>query len=189
MTFPELQELNTPRLTLRKLTLADAPLYFQRIASRPEVAQYMLWEPHRSLAETENMIQTVLDRYKSGFCYRWCIALAEDNSPIGAIDLLRFNKAEQTCSFAYMLGSDFWGRGYGTEVLRTVLEFAFEKIQMSTVTADHMAANPASGAVMRKAGMSFCRIVPRKYEKNGQKMDAWDYSITQDQWKYQNQCL
>lgn len=189
MTFPELQELNTPRLTLRKLTLADAPLYFQRIASRPEVAQHMLWEPHRNLAETEDMIRTVLDRYETNVCYRWCIALAEDNTPIGAIELLRFNKAEQTCSFAYMLGSDFWGRGYGTETLQAVLEFAFEKMQIVSVTADHMAANPASGAVMRKAGMSFEQIMPQKYEKNGQKMDAWEYSISQEQWKQQNQFM
>lgn len=185
MNFPELQELNTPRLILRKLTMADAPLYFQRIGSRPEVAQYMLWETHKHLSETESVITHVLSRYASGRCYRWCIALAEDNSPIGAIELLRFVEEEDSCSFAYMLGSDYWGMGYGTEALRKVLDFAFAVMHLQSVTADHIAANPASGAVMRKAGMTFCRHIPGKYEKQGKKLDACEYRITRQQWNRQ----
>lgn len=182
MHFPELQQLHTPRLLLRKLTMADAPLYYSRIASRTEVTRYMLWQTHTQLSETEAVIDQVLNRYASGRCYRWCIALSEDNSPIGAIELLRFDEETEACSFAYMIGSDFWGMGYGTEALEAVLRFAFEAMQIRLVTADHMSANPASGAVMRKAGMAFCRIIPEKYEKDGQKMDAWEYRITRDQW-------
>lgn len=185
MNFPELQQLNTPRLILRKLTMADAPLYFQRIASPPEVSRFMLWEPHSSLADTEAVIQQVLRRYDSGRCYRWCIALAADNSPIGAIELLRFDEAEESCSFAYMLGSDYWSMGYGTEALRKVLDFAFAVMQLQSVTADHMAGNPASGAVMQKAGMTFCRHIPEKYEKHGRKLDACEYRITRQQWNRQ----
>lgn len=182
MQFPELQQLHTPRLLLRKLTMADAPLYYSRIASRPEVSRYMLWNPHTQLSETEAVIKQVLNRYASGRCYRWCIALAEDNSPIGAIELLRFDEEAESCSFAYMIGSDFWGMGYGTEALKAVLRFAFETMHIQSVTADHMSANPASGAVMRKAGMTFYHTIPEKYEKNGQKMNAWEYRITREQW-------
>lgn len=182
MHFPELQQLHTPRLLLRKLTMADAPLYYSRIASQPEVTRYMLWDPHAQLSETEAVIGQVLSRYASGQCYRWCIALAEDNTPIGAIELLRFDEGTESCSFAYMIGSDFWGMGYGTEALKAALGFAFETMQIQSVTADHMSANPASGAVMRKAGMTFCRVIPEKYEKNGLKIDAWEYCITREQW-------
>ena len=182
MNVPELQELNTPRLRLRKLTLADAPLYFQRIASLPEVSRYMLWEPHRQLSDTEAMIRQVLDRYASGRCYRWCIALSADDSPIGAIELLRFDEKAGSCSFAYMIGADYWGMGYAAEALQAALCFAFEAMDIHTITADHMAENPASGTVMRKVGMSFCRNIPAKYEKHGRLMDACEYSITCRQW-------
>ena len=186
MNFPELQQLHTPRLLLRKLTMTDAPLYYSRITSHADVARYMLWDTHTRLSETEAVIEQVLNRYTSGRCYRWCIALAEDNSPIGAVELLRFDDKNETCSFAYMIGSDFWGMGYGTEALEAALRFAFEVMQVRSVTADHMAGNPASGAVMRKAGMAFCRVLPGKYEKNGRKMDAWEYCITREQWNCRN---
>lgn len=185
MKFPELKELNTSRLRLRKLTMADAPLYYQHIASRPEVTRYMLWEVHKDISETETLIRNVLSRYKTGGFYRWCIALREDNSPIGVIELLRFEEDTGSCSFAYMIGPDFWGMGYGTEALRAALDFGFEAMELQSVTADHMAENPASGAVMGKAGMTFCRRLPKKYEKHGLKMDACEYSITREQWERQ----
>ena len=46
-----------------------------------------------------------------------------------------------------------------------------------------MAANPASGAVMRKAGMVFVRTEEGKYEKNGTGYDAHVYRITREMWK------
>ena len=182
MIFSELRELHTPRLVLRRFRMEDAPLYFQNVTSRPEVTRYMLWETHRQLSETEAVIQTVLDRYASGSSYRWCIALAENDIPIGAIELLRFDEEKEGCSFAYMIGCDHWGKGYGTEALQEVLKFAFEDMALQAVTADHMAANPASGQVMQKAGMTFFRDLPGKYVKNGQPMDAREYRITREDW-------
>ena len=182
MLFPEFQELKTDRLILRRLSIADAPLYYSRIGSRPEVSRYMLWEPHSQLAETEALIRNLQTRYASGRCYRWCIALAEDDSPLGVIELLRFDEERESCSFAYMIGSDYWGSGYGTEALQAALDFAFSSMQVQAVIADHMAANPASGRVMQKAGMTFFRDLPGKYEKNGQSMDAREYRITRSQW-------
>ena len=49
-----------------------------------------------------------------------------------------------------------------------------------------MAANPASGAVMRKAGMTYVRTDEEKYVKNGQSYDAPVYRITAQQWKKRN---
>ncbi len=189
MHFPELQELKTPRLILRKFRVEDAPLYLQRVTSRPEVTRYMLWEPHNCLEQTVEVLAKIQDRYTSIRCYRWCIALAEDHSPIGSIELLRFDEKDESCSFAYMIGADFWDMGFGTEALQAALCFAFDVMEVQTVIADHMAANPASGSVMRKAGMSFCRNIPQKYEKYGQKMDACEYRITREQWKNQKQHL
>lgn len=182
MIYAKLREMPTPRLILRKFCPEDVSLYFQRVTSRPEVTRYMLWDTHQTISDTEKILQSVLQRYTSGSCYRWCIALAEDKSPIGAIELLRFDAENHTCSFAYMIGSDYWGMGYGTEALCAALKFAFEDMKILTVTADHMAANPASGKVMQKAGMRFCRMLPGKYQKNGQPMDACEYSITREEW-------
>ena len=182
MKFPEIAELHTEDLILRKVRREDAPRYFERIGSRENVTRYMLFESHQDIRESVASVEKVLRRYQAGRCYRWAIALAEDNSIIGIIELLRFDEETGTCSFAYMIGDEFWGKGYGTQALKAALGFAFEEMGISTVEADHMAANPASGAVMRKAGMTYVRTDAGKYEKNGTVHDAHVYRITKEQW-------
>ncbi len=174
--------VTTPRLILRKLEERDIPDYFERIGSSPNVTRFMLWEPHKDISESEASIRKALARYAEGSCCRWGIALREDDRIIGVIELLRFNEADSSCSFAYMLGEDYWGKGYGTEALRAAFGYAFGVLKIDTITADHMADNPASGAVMRKAGMVYVRTIPRKYEKKGIWHDAAEYRITREQW-------
>lgn len=182
MTFPDIPTLKTPRLLLRKLTPEDAPDYFRHLFGSQAVSQYMLWAPHKELSESVASIQKVLRRYEEGRCYRWGIVLAETGSLVGIVELLRFDEEVQSCSFAYMLGEDFWGRGYGTEALTAAFDFAFLWMGVHSITADHFAENPASGRVMEKVGMQKTGIYPGKYVKNGISHDAIEYRITKEEW-------
>lgn len=177
MIFPEFHELKTERLVLRKLSMEDVPLFYERLGGSEKVTEYMLWEPHKDISQSAASIQNALRRYDQGKFYRWAISRKENSEIIGIIDLLRFDEESSTCSFAYMLGEAFWNRGYSTEALKAVLNFASVEMQISSVIADHMSGNPASGAVMRKAGMQHIRTIPGKYEKHGNWMDAEEYRI------------
>lgn len=183
MEFAAFRELKTQRLVLRRLVPEDAAAYFARLTSCETVTRHMLWQSHRDISEATDSIQKVLRRYEEGRCYRWAIARKEDDSLIGIIDLLSFDEDQNSCSFAYMLGEDYWGQGYGTEALQEVFTFAFAEMQIGTILADHFTDNPASGAVMRKAGMHCTGILPKKYEKDGIWHDAAQYCITKEGWK------
>ena len=183
MKFAPLHDIKTERLILRKMRLADAKDYYERLSSREAVTRYMLFNPHADFSESVESVQKVLQRYKTGRCYRWAIALQEDDSLIGIVELLRFDEEQNTCSFAYMIGDDFWGNGYGTETLKATFSFAFGEMELAAVEADHMAANPASGRAMQKAGMSYVRTEKGKYQKNGVTYDAPVYRITAEDWK------
>lgn len=178
MEFVEMRELTTQRLTLRRLGLEDVYDYYERIASDGDVTKYMLFDPHQDIGESLESIQKTLDRYDEGRCYRWGIALKEDDTLIGVIELLRFDESEESCSFAYMLAKAWWDQGYATEAVREVFRFAFGELGVKKIAADHMAPNAASGAVMRKAGMVQVGVIPGKYEKHGQVHDAVLYEIT-----------
>jgi len=182
MVFPEITKIETPRLVLRKLRPQDVQTYYDRLGRSEAVRKYMLRQPHMDLAESEASIHTALRRYEEGRCYRWGVALRSDDSIIGVIELLRFDEKANSCSFAYMLAEEFWGQGYGTEVLTAALDFAFREMKVSAVEADHMAENSASGAVMRKAGMVWQRTESGKYEKNGVIHDAPVYRITAEEY-------
>lgn len=186
MNYAPFRPLVTERLCLRKLESRDAPLFFARLGSSEAVTKHMLWLPHRHISESEESIRRALERYSTGRFYRWAITRREEDAILGMIDLLRFDEEAGTCSFAYMLGEEFWGKGYGTEVLKAVLDFAFRDMELEAVAADHFAENPASGAVMRKAGMRYTHTIPGLYEKNGIRHDAPQYRITRQEWIIQN---
>ena len=180
MKYAAFRELHTDRLVLRKMAESDLKHYFHRLAGSEAVTRYMLFQPHDNIADSEVSIQKWLARYEAGPCYHWVISLKETRELIGIIDLLRIDERTESASFAYMLGQDFWGRGYGTEALKAVFDFAFQDMELRSIEADHMAENVGSGRVMQKAGMVCQGIHPAKYEKNGTFHDAVLYRITRE---------
>ena len=176
------EELNTARLRLRQVRLEDADRFFS-FAGSETVTKYMFWKPHKDVSESVSSIEKTLSRYAQGNCWRWGIALRETDELVGIIDLLGIKENEGSCTFAYMIAEEFWGRGFATEVLSAVLEFAFDRLELETVWAEHFGPNGASGAVMRKAGMKYAGTEPGKYEKNGEVFDVPQYRITRKDWK------
>ena len=177
MRYADFQTLETPRLTLRKLRMEDIYEYYERLYGDGDVCQYMLFDPHQDIGESLASLEKALSRYDSGRFYRWAIALKEDDSLIGNIELLRFDEAENTCSFAYMLGCQYWNQGYATEALKAAIDFAFTQMGITKIRVDHMSGNGASGAVMRKAGMTHVGTEQGKYTKHGITRDAEIYEI------------
>ena len=187
MQYAQFREIETEQLVLRKLRLSDAQVYYERIGSSDAVTRFMLWNPHRELSESAASIEKALRRYEAGRCYRWGAALKTDDSIIGVIELLRFDEERSTCSFAYMIAEEYWGKGFGTQMLKAALSFAFDSLKLEAVEADHMAGNEASGAVMRKAGMVYVGTEKGKYIKNGIRYDAPQYRIDREMWQNFNQ--
>lgn len=176
------REWNTSRLQLRRLSMEDLPLYYEKLAGSETVTRYMLWQPHHCIAESETSIQKALQRLEAGTSFRWAITTRSNGQLIGIIDLIPRDPELGICSFAYMLCENSWNQGYGTEALKAIIDFAFRECGVEIIEADHFADNFASGAVMRKVGMVYQHILPGKYEKNGQLFDACLYRIFRDDW-------
>ena len=178
----QFEELNTAQLHLRKVRREDATQFF-RFAGSEAVTRYMFWKPHADINESRSSIEKTLSRYAQGSCWRWGIALKETDELVGIIDLLGIDEATKSCTFAYMIAEEFWGRGFATEALSAVLGFAFVRLELEAVWAEHFGPNGASGAVMRKVGMKYTGTEPGKYEKNGISYDVPQYRITREGWK------
>jgi ribosomal-protein-alanine N-acetyltransferase len=76
------------------------------------------------------------------------------------------------------------GKGYATEAFKRVIKFLFEEVEVETIYAEHLEANPASGRVMEKCGLTYegtlrGRILDKISKKNE---DIKSYSITREEY-------
>lgn len=80
---------------------------------------------------------------------------AETQSVIGWVGIGKPSHPEYgDLDFGYALRHDHWGRGYMTEVVTGLLDFAFASLDGSVVYAECETANTGSYRVMEKAGMT-----------------------------------
>jgi [ribosomal protein S5]-alanine N-acetyltransferase len=152
--------IETERLVLRPPRVDDAEAIFNSYATDEEVTRYLVWKPHTSIAETKEFLSRVAAFLEDGSRLTWALTLHDDDTLRGMIELRpQGHKAD----VGYVLARPFWGRGYVTEALRAVLDYAFQNPGMYRVWAVCDAENVASARVMEKAGMSFEGIL-RRYQ-------------------------
>ena len=95
--------------------------------------------------------------------------------------ITRFETGHHHAEVGYWLRHDRWGTGIVTEATAALSKWAFRELGLNRVFARHMAANPASGAVMRKTGMTLEGTLRQHYEKNGAMHDFHIYGILREE--------
>lgn len=133
----------TKRLVMRAFVPEDWRA-LQRIGSQPEVARmmgsiYLPWHPHQ-IKEWMHKAQFI---GKPGF--RCGIFL--EQVMIGFIGI-----GGDPVEIGYAIDPQYKGRGFATEAVAGMLKYAFQRLQLEQVHANHFTDNPASGVVLRKLG-------------------------------------
>lgn len=77
----------------------------------------------------------------------------EDMRPIGNTGLTNIDEDHGTCYFGIVIGErDAWGRGYGTETTRLMLQYAIDVLGFQNVTLTVHADNPRGIRAYERAG-------------------------------------
>ena len=146
--------LQASRLILRPHQWADA-VELQRLGNNKAIADNLLSLPHPfDLEMAQTRLRSQHQRYELGQGFTFVIIRRQDQATLGEIGLT-LNHENKWGRLGYWLGRAYWGQGYGTEVVQTLIRFSFEVLELNRVQADHFVRNPASGKVMQKAGMSY----------------------------------
>ena len=127
---------------------------------------------HDVTARAKEIVKKWLDDYEKDYTFRWIVTLKEDGTPIGMIDVMSVNLAEEKAEIGYCYGQKWWGNGYATEALKKVLEYVSEEIEY--LYARHERSNPASGRAMQKAGMEFAGTL-KLYSKTKESREDTDF--------------
>jgi ribosomal-protein-alanine N-acetyltransferase len=175
--------LDGPRITLREL-VPDDWAAVHGWASRPEVCRYQVWGPNtadETRAHVERVLRAAGEQPRTE--YTLAAELRDTGEVVGSGSLFLRGARSRTGEIAYVLHTDHWGRGLGTELARLLLRWGFEQHRLHRVFATCDPRNTASAGVLRKVGMTHeGRLRHTLLIRDGWR-DSDVYALLEDEWR------
>lgn len=171
---------HTQRLTLRELIESDAPAY-QRYFVNYEVIRHLAasvpwpYPPDGVLS----YIRSDILPHQGKDRWVWAITLRDHPEElIGAIELLR--EATPT-NRGFWLGETFWGKGYMTEAVQPITDYAFEALGFESLIFGNAVGNQRSARIKEKSSARYLRTDPARYVDPALSQREL-YELTKDTW-------
>jgi RimJ/RimL family protein N-acetyltransferase len=173
--------LPTARLLLRPFVASDAPAV-QRLVSAAAVAATTASIPHPYPdGAAAAWIALRPEQHHVGVSTDWAITTSADGV-VGGIGL-HFSPPQLHAELGYWIGTPWWGRGYATEAANAVVRHGLRTLGLKRIHAHHMAGNPASGAVLRKAGMKWEGRLRAHFQRDGRFHDMELWGVVDDEFE------
>ena len=147
-----MQILETPRLTLRYMTIRDADALIPVLGDR-EVMRYSIIGVHDRRKIRQFIEQRLLSYLECGFGLYGSID-KENNKLIGYCGFfIQTIEQQKEVELGYRLAKEYWGRGLATEAAQAVLKYGRERFNFQRFVCLIDPENTRSIRVAKKLGM------------------------------------
>jgi [ribosomal protein S5]-alanine N-acetyltransferase len=171
--FPKLE---TKRLLLMEFVKNDSEELF-KMRTDERVLKYLDRDPHKSVTESELMIEGMIKTYNSKEGINWIIRNKETVNVIGYIGYWRMRKEDIRAEIGYAMKPEYWGNGYMQEALNKVIEFGFNEFCLHSIEANVNPDNASSIKLLEKFGFKKEAYFKEDYFYNGKFCDSVIYSL------------
>jgi aminoglycoside 6'-N-acetyltransferase len=175
-------KIETTRLLVRRFQDSDLA-YFYEYRNDPEVARYQGWD---SLGEAraQAMIQHQM-RSEPGVPGQWfqfALEVKETGQLVGDCGLCVLVHDARQAQLGITLARPYQGRGFATEAVSAVLDYAFINLDLHRVMATVDAENTRSAALMERVGMRREGHFLKNAWFKGHWADEYLYAVLQAEW-------
>ena len=160
--MPNVPTIQTERLILRELIETDAPSYEKYFADY-EVIRHLTNSVPWPYPEggALSFIQSGVMPQQGISKWVWAITLKDDpDNLIGAVELLAIASPSNR---GFWLGQPFWGKGYMTEAVFSINNYAFEHLGFERLIFANAVSNKRSARIKEKTGARFIGVEPVQY--------------------------
>ena len=107
----------------------------------------------------------------------------DDDRLLGDIDLYIYTWTGRDAFVGLGIGErEFWGRGYGTDVMKVILRYAFTEVNLNRVSLTVFEYNPRAVRSYEKAGFRHEGRMRQVLNKEGKRWDILTMGILRDEW-------
>lgn len=174
-------KLASERLLFQEITWNDVD-DIHKLHSYPEVDKHNTLGLPKDINETKELIRPLIEEQNAAKRkgYFWKVISKESQEFIGIAGMnLSLNKFKLG-EIYYKILPDNWGKGYATEISKTLIKSGFEKFDLHKVEAGVATENIASIKVLEKSGMTREGLRRKILPIRGEWKDNYHYAIVED---------
>jgi ribosomal-protein-alanine N-acetyltransferase len=149
--------LETPRLLMREMTLADLD-FIAAMMAHPEVNHY--YDRRFTRHDSDYWLRRQIDRYRRDGHGLWLVVERSTSEPVGQVGLVMQDvEGTRHPELGWLLHRPFWGQGYATEAGAAARDAAFDRWGYAEVISLIRPVNVPSLRVAERIGMTEQRRV------------------------------
>ena len=139
----------TERLSLRQLKEEDITSIFN-LRSNPTINKYLDRAPMLTMEEATAFITKINKGIQNNQWIYWAITLKDTDKLMGTICLWNFSKEYTIADIGYELHPDFQGKGFMSEAIKTIIQYASEELPLEVIEAYTHRENKNSSNLLLK---------------------------------------
>lgn len=174
--FDQFPNIETERLILESFKIQDAEDLF-KMRSDDRVTKYLDRDNHKTVEESETMIQRIIHSYEDKTGINWIIrekTLFEAAGYIGYWNIVRENVRAE---IGYVLKPEYWGKGIMSEALVRIIDFGFNDFSLHSIMGNVNPQNKRSIRLLERHGFKKEAHFREDYLYNGKYLDSEIYCL------------
>jgi ribosomal-protein-alanine N-acetyltransferase len=120
-----------------------------------EVSKFIDSRGKLNNAQISDKIEKEIESQKAYGIQYWPIFLISNNEHIGCCGLRPYDTDKRINEIGVHIIPDYWRKGFATEAINTVTEYAFNKLKVTALFAGHNPVNNSSRNLLLKLGFRY----------------------------------
>lgn len=159
MEFPE---LTSKRLYFREHISSDQTAYYDLLSNKQAIRYYGR-APLKDIEEAVYEIELLHKKFESIEVIKWALLNKTDNRYIGSVGVKDFSTIHKRGTLSCVISPEYWGRGFATESLNTIIHYCFEELCLNRLQAFVDPKNTKAMSLFDKLGFKMEAIF-KEYE-------------------------
>ena len=174
--------LTGEKVVLRDITEADVTDRYLGFLNDPQVTTFLTTKP--SEHTIESLRKFVKEKIDSKDCIFLSITDKKSGLHIGNIKIEPIDYENKKAVIGIMIGDkEFLGKGYGTDAMKTALDYCFCDLNLNKVALGVVSENIAASKSYRKAGFIVEGVLREDTIWNGKKYDRTLMAVLKSEYK------
>lgn len=172
----------TKRVKIREFEQSDV-FAIKEYGQNEAVYRYTDWGPNTEESSKEFVACNIKNQNKEERdSYELIIENKEDEAFMGVCGLCITSKSNREAWISYGFKEEYWGKGYGTEVAKAMLDFGFRTLKLHRIFAICHVENKGSEHVLQKIGMQKEGILRKNAWCRTYWRDSYQYAILEEEY-------